>query len=79
MYTPTEFVTAFSFSSTLMFPAFHATFDADGRMRLQKRIKTIQEYDTTQAEQLILIGCRVHNKAEQFFLSKEPLLHYFKR
>ena len=37
------FSTAFHFSSTPMFPAFHATFDAGGRMRLQKRIKTMQE------------------------------------
>ena len=73
------FSTAFFFSSTPMFPAFHATIDADGHMWLQKRIKTMQEYDTTQTEQLILIGCRVHTKAEQFYLSKEPILHHISK
>ena len=67
------FSTALFFSSTPMFPAFHATIDADGRMRSRKKR---QEYDTTQTEQLILIGCRGYNKAEQFYLSKEPLLHH---
>ena len=62
-----------------MFPTFHAPIDADGRMWLQERIKTRQGYDATQMEQLILIGGRMHNKEEQFYLSKEPSAPRFER
>ena len=73
------FSTVFFFSLTPVFPAFHATIDVDGCMRLQKRIKTMQEYDATQTEQLILIGCRVHIKAKQFYIKGASSAPHFER